>query len=129
MIFTIISDNTPSSGISIVPYIGEEGIDWSWNGVDGPDTGRAMSAKMYRSLVDIKSKCNVSLLWMEKPTAVKIHKAIMPKYVRVITDTVPWIEGTVTFEMYSNNVSQKCLTEYTDGTKLYGDLEFPLIER
>ena len=31
--------------------------------------------------------------------------------------------------MYSNNLAATCLTEYTDGTKLYGDVEFPLVER
>lgn len=129
MVFTIISDNTPSEGISIVPYIGEGGIEWSWNGVDGPDAGRTMDALMHRGLVAIKAKCQLSLLWMDKTVARSIHRAIMPEYVTVITDTVPWESGTVTYRMYSNNVSQKCLTEYTDGTKFYGDLEFPLVER
>lgn len=129
MVFTIISDNTPPEGINLVPYIGEEGLDWQWNAVDGPETGRVMSALMERALIAFKDKCEVSLLWMPKETAVMIHKALMVKFLTVITDTIPWEEGTVTKTFYANNGKQACLTEYTDGTKLYGDLTFPLIER
>lgn len=117
------------NGLDIVPYISEESIKWSWSGVDGPNAGRAMNAFMYRGLVAIKSRCAVGLFWMPKETALQIHRAIMPEYVTVRTDTIPWESGTVTKTMYSNNVSQTCLTEYSDGTKLFGDLEFPLVER
>lgn len=116
-------------GFNIVPFIGEGGIKWSWNGVDGPDAGRAMNALMYRGLVAIKARCDVSCLWMPKDKAVALNKKIMPEYVTVRTDTVPWEDGIVTMQMYSNNVASTCLTEYTDGTKLYGDVQFPLIER
>lgn len=122
MVFTI-------NGVNIVPYIGEDSLKWSWGGVDSPDAGRTMDAKMHRGLVAIKARCDVGLFWMPKSAALAIHQAIMPEYVTVVTDTCPWKSGTATFEMYSNNVSQTCLTEYSDGTKLYGDLEFPLVER
>lgn len=117
------------NGFDIVPFIGENGIKWSWNGIDSPKAGRAMNTLMYRGLLAIKARADIECLWMPKEKAVELHQKIMPEYVTVRTDTIPWISGTVTKTMYSNNVSQTLLTEYTDGTKEYGDLQFPLIER
>lgn len=117
------------NGVNIVPYIAENGIKWSWNGIDSSNAGRDMSGTMHRGLVTQKARCDVSCYWMPKSAARTIHQAIMPEYVTVVTDTVPWVNGVTSMRMYSNNVSQTLETEYTDGTQLYNDLEFPLIER
>lgn len=117
------------NGFDIVPYLAEGGAKWTWNGVDGPDTGRTMDAIMHRDLVAIKARCDVECLWMPKDLAVVLHQYITPKFVNVVTDTVPWMNGTVSLVMYSNNGKSTLITEYTDGTKLYGDIAFPLIER
>ena len=116
-------------GFDIVPYIGEGGLKWQNNGVDGPDTGRTMDGLMQRDLVGYKARVDVECLWMSKDTAYMLHQYISPKFVTVVTDTCPWKAGTVSMEMYSNNAKQTCVTEYGDGTKLYADLSFPLIER
>lgn len=129
MIFKIISSNTPSAGLDIVPYIGENGIKWTANGIDAPDAGRALNMLMYRGLLGYKAKCEVACLWMDRADARTLMRALVPEYVTVVTDTIPWETGTQTLTMYSNNLSATCLTEYTDGTKLYGDVEFPLVER
>ena len=115
-------------GFNIVPYIGENGIKWQANGVDGPEAGRTMDARMHRGLVAIKAKCDVSCLWMDRKKAHDLMQALFPETVVVRTDTCPWIDGVTTFEMYSNNIGATCLTEYTDGKKLYGDVTFPLVE-
>lgn len=122
MIFTI-------DGLNIVPYIQEDGVDWTPNGVDGPDAGRAMNALMYRGLITHKARADVTCLWMPKDVAVQLYAKLMKEYFTVVTDTVPWISGTTTMSMYSNNAKCKLSTEYTDGTKVYSDLAFPLIER
>ena len=129
MIFRIISTATSVDGIDLVPFIGEEGLDWQANGIDSPDAGRALDMTMYRGLLGYKAKCQVACLWMGKEDAERVMQAIMPEFVTVVTDTIPWETGTKTLTMYSNNIKAKCLTEYTDGTKLYGDVEFPLVER
>lgn len=129
MVFTIISDYTPVTGLNIVPHIGEDGLLWTANGLDSDDAGRNMNGDMERGLIGYKAKCNVSCLWMDKAEAGALMRAIMPEFITVITDTIPWVDGTVTLTMYSNNIAAKCLTEYSDGTKLYGDVEFPLVER
>lgn len=116
-------------GFDIVPYIGEGGLKWSWNGIDSPDAGRTLDTMMHRGLLAIKARCDIECLWMPKDKAVALHKILQPEFVTVITDTCPWISGTTTFKMYSNNGKATCLTEYTDGTKLFGDVTFPLIQQ
>ena len=116
-------------GLNIVPYIAENGIKWSWNGIDAPNAGRDLSGTMHRGLVARKARCDVSCYWMPKSVARTIHTTLQPEYVTVRTDTIPWISGVTVLSMYSNNVAQTLETEYTDGTQLYTDLEFPLIER
>ena len=84
---------------------------------------------MQRGLVGYKGRCDVSCLWMDKNDAYTLLRAIMPEFIWIRTDTIPWESGTVRMQVYSNNFGATCLTEYTDGTKLYGDVEFPLVER
>lgn len=117
------------NGVNIVPYLAENGLKWSWNGIDAPDAGRDMSGDMHRGLVTVKARCDVSCFWMPKDVATLIHQTIMPEYVTVRTDTIPWRSGVSVLRMYSNNVAHTLETEYTDGTQVYRDLEFPLIER
>lgn len=122
MVFTIGS-------LDIVPFIGENGVKWTLNGIDSSDAGRAQNALMYRGLVGYKAKCEIACLWVKKSDIRTLLNAIMPEFVTVTTDTIPWLSGTNTLTMYSNNIGATLLTEYTDGTQLYGDLEFPLVER
>ena len=129
MVFTIKSANTSANGLDIVPFIGENGINWTANGIDSEDAGRTQDLLMHRGLLGYKAKCKVACLWMDKSDIEALLQAIMPEYITVITDTIPWESGTKTLRMYSNNFAATCLTEYTDGTKLYGDVEFPLVER
>ena len=129
MVFTITSTGTGGVPFDIVPYIGENGIKWTANGIDSPDAGRTQDATMWRGLIGYKAKCEVACLWMKTGEVRALLQAIMPEYVDITTDTVPWYEGLVTMTMYSNNVGATVLTEYTDGERDYGDVTFPLIER
>lgn len=122
MVFTI-------NGLNIVPFIGENGIKWTANGIDSADAGRAQNALMYRGLVGYKAKCEIACLWLDTNEVRALLQTIMPEYVTVVTDTIPWRNGETTLTMYSNNIGATVLTEYTDGTKIYGDVEFPLVER
>ena len=122
MVFTI-------DGFDIVPFIGEDGIKWQANGIDSPDAGRALDMLMYRGLIGYKARCDVACLWLDKDDATALLQKLMPEYVTVVTDTIPWENGQKTLTMYSNNFGGTCLTEYSDGKKLYGDVVFPLVER
>ena len=116
-------------GHDIVPFIGENGIKWTWQGVDGPKTGRNLNGDMDRDLIGLKARCDVALLWVKKADVVNINSWIQPKFVTLRTNTCPWKSGTYTFTMYSNNVSAVLEEEYTDGTQIFNDMAFPLIER
>lgn len=116
-------------GFDIVPFIGENGIKWTLQGIDSPTAGRSMDTFMQRGLLGYKARGDISCLWMPKEAACALLQKLMPEFVQVVTDTIPWISGETTLEMYSNNIPATCLTEYTDGTKLYGDVTFPLVER
>lgn len=122
MIFTV-------DGIDIVPYIAADGIKWTNNGVDGQKAGRAMDALMYRGLIGYKARGDISCLWMKKEDAVNLYQSLMKEFFSVTTDTIPWENGTVTKTMYANNMPATLSEEYTDGTKIYQDLTFPLVER
>lgn len=122
MIFTV-------DGIDIVPYIEADGIKWTPNGVDGPKAGRAMDALMYRGLIGYKARGDISCLWMKKEDAVSLYQSLMKEFFSVTTDTIPWENGTVTKTMYANNMPATLSEEYTDGTKIYQDMTFPLVER
>ena len=129
MIFKIISENTPRLGLSIVPWLVENGFSWTANGLDSEEAGRALDGTMYRGLKGYKAKCEITCGWMTQEDSEALLSAIMPEFVTVVTDTLPWTNETVTMEMYSNNMKATCLTEYSDGERLYGDVEFPLVER
>ncbi len=129
MVFDIVSSGTGDVPFSIVPYIGEGGIKWTANGIDASDAGRTQDGMMHRGFVTNKAKCEIECLWMGKSEVRALLQAIMPEYVTIVTDTVPWMDGTVVMTMYSNNIGATVLTEYTDGERLYGDVTFPLVER
>ena len=129
MVFTIISIGTDPTGLNIVPFIGQNGIKWTNNGIDSADAGRVQNGLMFRGLITTKAKCEISCLWMNKGDVCSLLQAIMPEYVTVVTDTIPWINGQAVLTMYSNNFGASIVTEYSDGERVYGDVEFPLVER
>lgn len=128
MIFKIKSSNTSASGLNIVPWIAENGVQWTRNGIESPDAGRTLDMTMHRGLLGFKAKAEVACVWMNQADVATLLNAIAPETVTVTTDTLPWTTSTVTMTMYSNNNKGTILTEYTDGTKLYGDVVFPLVE-
>ena len=56
-----------------------------------------------------------------------VLQAIYPEYVTVRYTDPQY--GPVTRTMYSNNIPTLCATVYEDGTAVWKELTFPLIER
>ena len=71
----------------------------------------------------------ISCVWMTKEQTLELYRHIMPEFVTVRTDTIQWIDGVVTKRMYSNAAPATLGEEYTDGTKIYQDIQFPLVEK
>ena len=114
-------------GVSLLPYIAEDGIKWTRNDIESEDAGRTLDGTMQRSRITSKTRLDIKCRPLNSNEARTVLQAINPVFV-----TVHYIdpqEGIVTKTMYSNNVPALCSQIYEDGTCLWDGLEFPLIER
>ena len=115
------------NGVSLLNYLAEDGIKWTRFDVEAPDTGRTLDGVMHRGRVATKVRLDVTCRPLTSAEASVVLRAILPEYV-----TVRYIDpqdGSVTRTMYSNNIPTICATVNPDGTALWKDLTFPLIER
>lgn len=116
-------------GIDITPYIAKQGVKWSRNDVDGPNTGRSLeNAYLTRDRVATKIRLDVTCRPMTAAETKTLLQAIYPEYVSVIY-TDPMAGKEVTKEMYSNNIPASYLMKKRDGTEWWSGITFPLIER
>lgn len=116
------------NGVNILPYVTEGGIKYSRNDVEADDAGRTMDALMHRGRVAIKDRVDITCMPLTQSATQTIMGLILPEYVTVEWDFHP-IYGTVTKTYYSNNVPATCATIYEDGTALWDEITFPLVER
>lgn len=117
------------NGIDITPYIAKQGVKWTRNDVDGPNTGRSIeNALLIRDRIATKIRIDVTCRPLKSSETMILLRAIYPEYVTV-TYTDPMAGGEVTKEMYSNNVPASYLLQRPDGTEWWSGITFPLIER
>ena len=115
------------NGVSLLNYLAEDGIKWTRFDVEAPDTGRTLDGVMHRGRVATKVRLDITCRPLTSSEASLVLQAILPEYV-----TVRYIhpqDGSVTRTMYSNNIPTICATVNPDGTALWKNLSFPLIER
>ena len=115
------------NGVSLLNYLAEDGIKWTRFDVEAPDTGRTLDGVMHRGRVATTVRLDITCRPLTSAEASVVLRAILPEYV-----TVRYIDpqdGSVTRTMYSNNIPTICATVNPDGTALWKDLTFPLIER
>ena len=117
------------NGIDITPYIAKQGVKWTRNDVDGPNTGRSIeNAYLVRDRLATKIRLDITCRPLKASETKVLLQAIYPEYVTV-TYTDPMAGGEVTKEMYSNNVPASFLLQRPDGTEWWNGITFPLIER
>lgn len=116
------------NGTDLTPYIAFQGVKWTRNDVDSPDTGRTMDAVMHRGRVATKIRLDVSCKPLTDSEASTVLNAIYPEYVSV-TYTDPQVGGLVTRTMYSNNNPASYLLNREGQEDLWDGITFPLIER
>ena len=116
------------NGTDILRFIEEDGIKWSRNDIDAPDSGRTLDGAMQRGRVSIKERIDVTLRDLTTPDIQMILNLILPEFVTVEWDFDP-LYGHILKTFYSNNVPATCATVYEDGTALWDGVTFPLIER
>lgn len=110
-------------GVSLLPYVSENGIQWQRSDQDGPAAGRTLDGIMHRMRVATKIRLDITCKPLTTAEASVVLRAILPEYVTVTYDDP--MEGTVvTRTMYSNNNPATC---QRDG--LWGGITFPLVER
>ena len=114
-------------GIDMVPYIAYGGLKWQRNGIDAPNTGRAIDGLMYRGRVATKIRLDVTCKLLEAEDLRVVLNTIQPEYVTVTYDD-PML-GTVTKTMYSNNNPAVYQLHKNDGREFWSGVTFPLVER
>ena len=120
--FHFVIDN-----VDIARIIKNKGLKWTRNDIDSANAGRALSGLMNRGRVCMKVKMQITCVPIQNDMSEKILKLIFPEYVKVHYIDPQLGERSVQF--YSNNVPLTFNSQATDGSLLWDDLSFPLVER
>lgn len=110
----------------ITRFIAEKGVKWSFQIIEGPGAGRAMTGKMILDYVADKVRLDVSCRDLDEE---EVHQLlqILKRRVFHVSYKDPQI-GLCTKEMYTNNYSATLETYYDNGGEDWSGLTFPLIE-
>lgn len=117
------------NGTDITNYIAKQGLKWSRNDVDGPNTGRSITnAYLTRDRIATKIRLDITCRPLKASETKILLNLILPEYV-IVTFDDPMEGKIVTKEMYSNNIPATFLMKKDDGTEWWSGITFPLIER
>lgn len=117
------------NGVDLLPYIVEDGIEWTRNDINASDAGRdTLSGYAYVGLITSKIKAVVTCIDLWDEDSKIVLKAIRPEYVTLETNLHPEY-GKIVRTMYSNNVPAKTSTVNSDGSSVVTGISFPLVER
>lgn len=114
-------------GYDFSKIITYKGLKWTRNDIDSANAGRNLAGRMNRGRVVTKVKFEVSCIPLRQEIVHKVLLIIHPEYVDV--HYVDPLHGERTVQFYSNNVPTTFCTQATDGSLLWDDLSFPLVER
>jgi hypothetical protein len=104
------------------------GITVGINDVDSEDSGRGLDGTMYRSRVGVKARLDVECRPMSSYDLSRLLTALSPVFVNV-TYFDPETNAYVTKTMYAGNRSMGFAKVQPNGTILWENIKFPLIER
>ena len=117
------------NGANLIPFIAYDGLSYQLSDIDDPETGRMMNGLMRRGKIDDKEKwkikCRPDLTTAEMSVVIG---AISQQYVTV-QFLSPKSNSVVTKVMYVGDRTAAHFIEREDGTTLWKDLSFSLIER
>lgn len=113
--------------VDIAKIIKQKGLKWTRNDIDSANAGRVLSGLMNRGRVCTKYKFEVTCVPLTQPIASKLLNLIYPQY--VMLHYVDPMLGERNVSFYSNNVPATFNSQATDGSLLWDDLSFPLVER
>ena len=117
------------NGVDFVPFIAYNGLEYQLSDIDDPETGRTMNGTMRRGKITDKDKWKLKFkvdLTTEEISA--IVRAVTHEYVTV-QYLSPRTATIVTKTMYVGDRTAAHCIERANGTILWKDLSFSLIER
>ena len=114
-------------GVDITRIIKQKGLKYSRNDIDSANAGRTLSGKMNRGRVTSKIKIELTCVPLEQTVSQRLLNLIFPEY--VVVHYLDPREGERNVQFYSNNVPVTFNSQATDGSYLWDDLSFPLVER
>ncbi len=115
------------NGTDITRMIAQKGIKWQRNDIDSAKAGRTLDGTMHRGRVCTKIKLEVKCCPQTHSELYTVLNLIQPEFVTV--EYIDPLYGPRRAVFYSNNVPATCVGAATDGTILYDEVSFPLVER
>ena len=122
-----IYDRSTLSWFDITPWIAYQGLTFSRNDVDGPNSGRDMGGLFHRDRVAIKEKMNINTIQLNRAQMLKLQSLLNPATISVRVAPYPATNSSKTFNMYSNNVKSTYVIHRENEEELQS-VSFPLIE-
>lgn len=114
-------------GTDITNLIAYQGLKIGRHDVDGPNAGRNLAGTMIRDRVATKMRLDITCRPMTTEELEVLSNLILPEYVTVQYDE-PAI-GTVSIVAYSNNNTYEYCFLQNNGTELWHNVSFPLVEK
>lgn len=126
MILEILNPVT-NSYVDLTPYIAYNGLEYQLSDIDAPDAGRSMDGIMHRGKIADKDKWKIKF----RPLKTEELSLILPL---ACNETMqcrylsPRYGGIVIKNMYAGDRTASHCIEREDGTIIWKDLAFNLIE-
>ena len=114
-------------GTDIAPLIARKGLKWTRNDIDSANAGRTLDGTMNRGRVTTKIKLEIKCIPLKQEQVQMLLNLIMPEYVNVEYEDP--LFGHMYTQFYSNNVPATVCLQAPDGTMLWDEVSFPLVER
>lgn len=117
------------NNVNLLPYIAFQGLEYQLADVDDPDTGRMLNGMMRRGKIadkdkwKIKFRAGLTTAEMSIILTAVTHQYVSATYLSPRTNTV------VTKTLYVGDRTAAHCIHREDGTVLWKDLAFSLIER
>ena len=116
-----------SSWTDITPLIAWQGLTFSLNSIDSPNSGRDMAGLMHRGMVAIKEKMNIQTVQLTRAQVASLFVFLQLDAFYVRVTPYPNTNAAKTLHVYTNNVKTSYIIHRTSGED-YQSLSFPLIE-
>ena len=115
-----------SNWTDITKWIAYQGVTFSRNDIEAPDSGRTLDGLMHRGRVAVKEKMKIKTVPMNKADIATLHGLLYPETIKVRVTPYPGTNSAKTMDVYSNNVETNYIIHRTNND--IQSMSFPLIE-